>query len=85
MALVCSILASTTRGYTHINPIGGPITMPCIKSAIHQGFGQPGSNAVQRVPVVGDGTQGQPQHMTGQILDGYPGQDQETAVIDQPG
>jgi len=52
MAQVIFIVTTLAAGHTDINPVGGSITMTRKTLAIDQRFGQPGSAAVKRLPIL---------------------------------
>ncbi len=82
--LVGAVLASAARGHAGFDPIGGAIggSRP---RGVHIGLHQPGRQAITLPPVPGDPPRQLSQDMGGQMLHSNRGQDQETAVADDPG
>lgn len=68
---------------THVDPVGSAITGAAIVQLVHQRLQQQRPDVVMLLPIGGElaGTAGQ--HVTGQMRDVNPGQEQETTLVDE--
>ena len=82
MPLVLAILTTTTGGEAHVDAVGGTIAVAGKARAVHQGFNEPGAEAVGAFPVLRSGAQEQRQHMAGEMRNAHPGESQKATVVD---
>ena len=66
MAEVMAILIAAARGEAHVDPVGGPSGKA---GGIDEGLGQEGTDAVGGRPITDDSTQGECEHLAGEVFD----------------
>src|SRR5690349_18424566 len=78
------IHAPAPGGLSNMDPVGGPIAGSSKALRVDQGFQQQGTIPISDLPVVRELPGAQGQDLAGESFDADRGQNQETAIIDDP-